>query len=69
MLGNQIEIVDDIVAKLPDETYMALSIISMVIDTYAGNNDRSSWDLWTMMYETARTVHEVCGDYKRNEKT
>ena len=69
MFGDQLEMSDEIAEKLPDETVITLTIISMVIDTYARNHNRSSWELWETMYEAAKFVHEECGDYMRNEKT
>ena len=65
---KQYMIVDEIMEKLSDQPHVALSIISMVIDEYAAKNERSSWELWEMMYDTARQVHKERGDF-RNEKT
>ena len=58
---EQIELTNKIVATLPDEPDKALSIISMVIDTWAAKYDRSSWEVWNNMYETARTVSRRMG--------
>lgn len=56
-------IIDHILEILPSDHLMALAILSMCIDSYAARFNMRSMEYWKMVYEVAKDVHNICGEY------
>lgn len=55
--------IDKILEIIKDEEQSSrMTILSMVIDESCMDSNRSSREVWKMMYENAMAVHEECGE-------